>query len=101
MAVDDRLQHLSNSEGAVVVLFVEACSPLTPLMVAGVVDIKNKLKSSQGLGSKRLMPTWRSYQADSTVLVHFSGFFTCLPKDVRATTKDFSFPMRCEEVCSR
>ena len=50
MAIDNRLQHLSNSEGAVVVLFVEACSPLTPLMVAGVVDIKDKLKSSQGFG---------------------------------------------------
>ena len=48
MTIDNRLQHFSNSEGAVVVLFVEACSPLTPLMVAGVVDIKNKLKSSQG-----------------------------------------------------
>ena len=104
MAVDNRLQHISNSEGSVVVLFVEACSPQTPLMVAGVVNIKNKLQRSQGLRIKALDTNLEIVPGrfdGQTVLVHFSGFFTCLPKDVRATTKDFIFPMRCEEVCSR
>jgi hypothetical protein len=43
MTVDDRLQHLSNCKSAVVVLFIEARSPLSPLGVARVVDIENKL----------------------------------------------------------
>ncbi len=42
MTVDDRLQHLRNYKSAVVVLFIEARSPLSPLGVARVVDIENK-----------------------------------------------------------
>ena len=49
MTIDDRLQHLSDrdSEGVVVVLFVEARSPLTPLMVAGVVDVSISSKQDR------------------------------------------------------
>jgi hypothetical protein len=43
MTVDDRLQHLSDCKSAVVVLFIEARSPLSPLGVVLVVDIENKL----------------------------------------------------------
>jgi hypothetical protein len=46
MTVDDRLQHLSDCESAVAVLFIEARSPLSPLVVARVVDIENKLQRS-------------------------------------------------------
>ena len=70
MTIDNRLQHLSNSEGAVVVLFVEACSPLTPLMVAGVVDIKDKLKSSQGFRIETL---------DTTLEIVSGGFDGACP----------------------
>jgi hypothetical protein len=43
MTVDDRLQHLSDCKSATVVLSIEARSPLSPLGVARVVDIENKL----------------------------------------------------------
>jgi len=54
MTIDNGLQNFSNSEGAVVVLFVEARSPLSPLMVAGVVNIEYKLQRSQDLRIKAL-----------------------------------------------
>ncbi len=38
-------------------LFVEARSPLAPLMITGVVDIKDKLSSSQGFGVKAFNST--------------------------------------------
>jgi hypothetical protein len=52
MTVDDRLQNLTNSERAV--LIVEAVSPLSPLMVAGVVDIEHKLQRRKGFRVKAL-----------------------------------------------
>ena len=57
MAVDNRLQHLSNSKSAVVVLFAKARSPLSPLGVARVVDIENKLQRSQSFRIKTLDST--------------------------------------------
>ena len=54
MAVDDRLQNLTNSERTIAVLLVEAGSPLSPLMVAGVVDIEHKLQRSKGFRIKTL-----------------------------------------------
>ena len=54
MAVDDRLQNLTNSERTIAVLLVEAGSPLSPLMVAGVVDIEHKLQRSKGFRVKAL-----------------------------------------------
>ncbi len=54
MTVDDRLQNLTNSERTIAVLLVEAGSPLSPLMVAGVVDIKHKLQSNKGFRVKAL-----------------------------------------------
>jgi hypothetical protein len=53
MTVDDRLQNLTNSE-RITVLFVEAGSPRSPLMVAGVVDIEHKLQRSKGFRVKAL-----------------------------------------------
>ena len=41
VAIDDRLQNLANSERTIAVLLVEAGSPLSPLMVAGVVHVYN------------------------------------------------------------
>ncbi len=43
MTVDDRLQHLSDCKSGVVMLFIEARTPLSPLGVARVVGIENKL----------------------------------------------------------
>ena len=54
MAVDDRLQNLTNSERTIAVLLVEAGSPLSPLMVAGVVDIEHKLQRSKSSRIKAL-----------------------------------------------
>ena len=51
------MQHLSNSKGAVFVLFVEARSPLSPLGVARVVDIENKLQRSQSFRIETLDST--------------------------------------------
>ena len=54
MAVDDRLQNLTNSERTIAVLLVEAGSPRSPLMVAGVVDIEHKLQCSKDFRVKAL-----------------------------------------------
>ena len=54
MTIDNGLQNFSNSEGAVVVLFVEARSPLSSLMVTRVVDIEYKLQRIQDLRVKAL-----------------------------------------------
>ena len=54
MAVDDRLQNLTNSERTIAVLLVEAGNPQSPLMVAGVVDIEHKLQRSKGFRVKAL-----------------------------------------------
>jgi hypothetical protein len=54
MAVDDRLQNLTNSERTIAMLLVEAGSPLSPLMVAGVVYIEHKLQRSKGFRVKAL-----------------------------------------------
>ncbi len=54
MTVDDRLQNLTNSERAIAVLLVEAGRPLSPLMFAGVVDIKHKLQRSKSFRIKTL-----------------------------------------------
>jgi hypothetical protein len=63
-------------------------------MTSGVIDMKNKPSATKASGSRHLLSPWRSCQTTSTTLVHLSGFFTCLPKDMRVTTKDLSMPMR-------
>ena len=52
--VDDRLQNLTNSESAIAMLLVEVASPLSPLLVAEVVDIKHKLQRIQIVRVKEL-----------------------------------------------
>ena len=52
MTIDNGLQNIGDSEGAIVVLFVKNGSPLTPLMMTGVVDVENKLQRSQSFRIK-------------------------------------------------
>jgi hypothetical protein len=54
VAIDDRLQNLANSARTIAVLLVEAGSPLSPLMVAGVANIEHKLQRSKCFRGKSL-----------------------------------------------
>jgi hypothetical protein len=57
MTIDNGLQNIGDSEGAIVVLFVKIGGPLTPLMITGVSDIENKLQRSQSFRIKALDAT--------------------------------------------
>jgi hypothetical protein len=63
MTVDDRLKNLIDCKNVVVVMFIEAPSPLNPLGVTRVVDIEN-LWTRQGLGVKTLDPTLKVVSND-------------------------------------
>ena len=57
VTIDERLQNLANGEHTIDVPFVEAGSPLSPLMVVRVVDIEHKLQHSESFRVKALDDT--------------------------------------------
>jgi hypothetical protein len=94
MTIDNGLQNIGDSEDVIVVLFVKIRSPLPQLVIAGVVHVEHELQRSQDLGIKTLDAILEIVPGRFDGAGPLERILNMLAKDVRATTKDLSLPMR-------